>query len=54
MNKNNIMRIRSIEIKELEKLHESLKNQFPDLEKELAQLIKSEVEKLKVNPREPQ
>jgi hypothetical protein len=36
------MSIWSAEIKELEKLHESLKGQFPDLEKELEQLIRTE------------
>jgi len=34
------MAIWSYEIKELEKLYESLKGQLPDLEKELEQLIK--------------
>jgi len=34
------MSIWSAELKELEKLFESLKGQFPDLEKELGQLIK--------------
>jgi hypothetical protein len=33
------MAIWSSEIKELEKLYESLKGQLPDLEKELGQLI---------------
>jgi adenylate cyclase len=36
------MAIWTAEIKELEKLHESLKDQFPDLEKELEQLIRTE------------
>jgi hypothetical protein len=36
------MAIWSPETKELEKLYESLKGQFPELEKELGQLIKSE------------
>ena len=36
------MPIWSIEIKELEKLYDSLKGQLPDVEKELVQLIKSE------------
>jgi hypothetical protein len=36
------MTIWSSEIKELEKLFESLKGHFPDLEKELEQLIKTE------------
>jgi len=36
------MLIWSAEIKEVEKLYESLKGQFPDLEKELGQLIKFE------------
>ena len=36
------MPIWSSEIKELEKLHESLKGQLPDLEKELEQLIRTE------------
>jgi non-specific serine/threonine protein kinase len=36
------MAIWSAEIKELEKLHESLKGQLPDLEKELEQLIRTE------------
>jgi tetratricopeptide (TPR) repeat protein len=36
------MAIWSSEIKELEKLYESLKGQFPDLEKELEQLIRTE------------
>ena len=36
------MSIWSAEIKELEKLYESLKGQLPDLEKELEQLIKSD------------
>ena len=35
------MAIWSAEIKELEKLFESLKGQLPDLEKELEQLIQS-------------
>ena len=35
------MSIWSAEIKELEKLNESLKGQLPDLEKELEQLIRS-------------
>src|SRR4030043_1008319 len=34
------MQIWSTEIKELEKIYESLKGHFPDLEKELGQLIK--------------
>ena len=38
------MAIWSSEIKELEKLYESLKGQFPELEKELGHLIKSEDE----------
>ena len=33
------MQIWSAEIKELEKLHETLKGHFPDLEKELGQLV---------------
>jgi len=36
------MQIWSAEIKELEKLYESFKGQFPELEKELTQLIKTE------------
>ena len=36
------MAIWSAEIRELEKLHESLKGQFPDLEKELELLIRTE------------
>ena len=40
------MAIWSAEIKELEKLHESLKGQFPDLEKELIRLVKAEDEKM--------
>src|SRR5512137_1236799 len=36
------MAVWSSEIKELEKLYESLKGQLPDLEKELEQLIKTE------------
>ena len=38
------MSIWSAEIKELEKLYDSLKNQFPDLEKELGHLIQTEDE----------
>ena len=38
------MSIWTAEIKELEKLYESLKGQLPELEKELEQLIKSEDE----------
>ena len=36
------MAIWSTEIKELEKLYESIKGQLPDLERELVQLIKTE------------
>jgi TolB-like protein/Tfp pilus assembly protein PilF len=36
------MQIWSSEIKELEKLHETVKSQFPELEKELEQLIRTE------------
>jgi len=36
------MALWSAEIKELERLYESFKGQFPDLEKELIQLIKTE------------
>jgi TolB-like protein len=38
------MKIWSAEIKEIEGLHESFKGQFPDLEKELEQLIRTEDE----------
>ncbi len=38
------MSIWSSEIKELEKLYESLKSQFPELEKELGHLVKAEDE----------
>jgi TolB-like protein len=37
-----VMQIWSTEIKELEKLHETLKGQFPELESELNQLIRTE------------
>ena len=40
------MPIWSAEIKELEKLHESIKNQLPDLEKELVKLIKADDENM--------
>ena len=40
------MAIWSSEIKELEKLYESLKGQFPDLEKELERLIKADDENM--------
>src|SRR5512136_2373091 len=40
------MAIWSSEIKELEKLHESLKGQLPDLEKELGKLIKADDENM--------
>ena len=40
------MAIWSAEIKELEKLHESLKGQLPDLEKELKRLIKADDENM--------
>jgi TolB-like protein/Tfp pilus assembly protein PilF len=40
------MSIWSAEIKELEKLHESLKGQLPDLEKELERLIKADDENM--------
>jgi len=39
------MPVWSAEIKELERLYESLKGQFPDLEKELERFIKADVEK---------
>src|SRR5665647_3788649 len=40
------MTIWSTEIKELEKLHESVKGQLPDLEKELERLIRSDDENM--------
>ena len=40
------MAIWSSEIKELEKLHESLKGHFPDLEKELERLVKADDENM--------
>ena len=40
------MAIWTPEIKELEKLYESLKGQFPDLEKELKRLIKADDENM--------
>jgi len=40
------MPIWSAEIKELEKLYESLKGQLPDLEKELGKLIKADDENM--------
>ncbi len=40
------MAIWTSEIKELEKLYESLKGQLPDLEKELEQLIKADDENM--------
>jgi hypothetical protein len=40
------MAIWSAEIKELEKLYESLKGQLPDLEKELERLIKADDENM--------
>jgi len=40
------MQIWSAEIKELEKLYESLKGQLPDLEKELERLIKADDENM--------
>jgi hypothetical protein len=40
------MAIWSAEIKELEKLHESLKGQLPDLEKELERLIRADDENM--------
>ena len=40
------MTIWSAEIKELERLYESLKNQFPELEKELERLIKADDENM--------
>jgi hypothetical protein len=40
------MAIWSAEIKELERLYESLKGQLPDLEKELEQLVKADDEKM--------
>jgi len=40
------MAIWSAEIKEIEKLHESLKGQLPDLEKELERLIKADDENM--------
>jgi len=40
------MTIWSSEIKELEKLHESIKNQLPDLEKELVKLIRADDENM--------
>ena len=40
------MSIWSSEIKELEKLYESLKGQLPDLEKELERLIKADDENM--------
>jgi len=40
------MQIWSTEIKELEKLHESIKGQLPDLEKELERLIKTDDENI--------
>lgn len=39
------MAIWTAEIKELKNLYESLKGQLPDLEKELEQLIRTEVQK---------
>jgi len=40
------MAIWTSEIKEIEKLHESLKGQLPDLEKELERLIKADDENM--------
>jgi len=40
------MTIWSAEIKELEKLYESIKDQFPDLEKELEKLVKADDENM--------
>ncbi len=38
------MKVWSAEIKELEKFYDSLKGQFPDLDKELERLIKTDDE----------
>ena len=40
------MAIWSAEIKDLEKLYESLKDQFPDLEKELERLVRADDENM--------